>query len=147
MDEQTLYIVGPGSTSGAVMEGMGLPHTVLGVDLVLGRRLVKADATEGEIKAALSKHGGPAEIIASVVGHQGFVFGRGNLQLTPEVIRAVGKKRITVVAGERKVEALQELLVDTGDPALDRELAGHWRVLCGYRWSVLLPMRAAPAPE
>ena len=55
--------------------------------------------------------------------------------------------RITIVAAERKVEALQELLVDTGDPALDRELAGHWRVLCGYRWNVLLPMRAPPSPE
>ncbi len=147
MDNDTLYLLGPGSTTGAIMEAMGLPHTLLGVDLVQGRRLLKADATEAEIKAALAKHGGPVEIIASVIGHQGFVFGRGNLQFTPEIIRAVSKKRITIVAAERKVEALQELLVDTGDGALDAELAGHWRVLCGYRWNVLLAMRAPPASE
>lgn len=147
MENDTLYLIGPGTTSGAVMDGMGLPHTILGVDIVMGRKLVKADATEAEIRAAILKHGGPAEIIASVIGHQGFVFGRGNLQFSPEVIRSVGKKRITIVAAERKVEALQELLVDTGEPALDAELAGHWRVLCGYRWNVLLLMRAVPAPQ
>jgi len=147
MDNDTLYLIGPGSTTGAIMEAMGLPHTVLGVDIVQGRRLAKADATEAEIKAAIARHGGPVEIIASVIGHQGFVFGRGNLQFSPDIIRAAGKKRITIVAAERKVEALQELFVDTGDPALDAELAGHWRVLCGYHWNVLLLMRAAPASE
>lgn len=141
-DERTLYIIGPGSTTGAVMEVLGLPHTMLGVDLVKGRHLLKADATEGEIQAALEAHGGPAEILTGVIGNQGFVFGRGNLQISPAVIRAVGKAHITVLAGEGKVEHLQELLVDTGEPALDGELAGHWRVLCGYRWNVLLPMRA-----
>ncbi len=147
MDGEALYIIGPGSTTGAIMEAMGLTHTLLGVDLVRGRKLVRADATEADLKEALAKHAGPAEIITSVIGNQGFVFGRGNLQLTPEVIRAVGKERITIVAAEKKVEGLNELLVDTGDPELDRELCGHWRVLCGYRWNVLLPMRAQATPE
>lgn len=147
MDDETLYIIGPGSTTGAVMEAMGLAHTLLGVDLVKGRKVVHVDAAEADIRAAMAGHGGPVEILASVIGNQGFVFGRGNLQITPEVIRAVGKKGITIVAAEGKVEALKELLVDTGDPALDLELAGHWRVLCGYRWNVFLPMRAHAAPE
>ena len=146
-DESTLYIIGPGTTTGAVMEALGLAHTTLGVDIVKGRKLTKADATEAEIRAALAAHEGPAEILASVIGNQGFVFGRGNLQVTPEVIRSVGKAHITVLAAEGKVEKLKELLVDTGDPALDRELAGHWRVLCGYRWSVLLPMRVYAPPN
>ncbi len=146
-DEKTLYIIGPGSTTGAVMEALGLAHTMLGVDLVRGRKLLKADATESDIKAALSAHKGPAEIVASVIGNQGFVFGRGNLQITPEVIRSVGKAHITVLAAEGKVEHLQELLVDTGDPLLDKELAGHWRVLCGYRWNVFLPMGAHAPPN
>jgi predicted polyphosphate/ATP-dependent NAD kinase len=147
MDDDTLYIIGPGSTTGAIMEAMGLAHTLLGVDLVKARKMVKADATDADIKAAQATHGGPAELIVSVIGHQGFVFGRGNLQITPEIIRAVGKKHITIVAAEKKVEALKELFVDTGEAALDKELTGHWRVLCGYRWSVLLPMRAGAAPE
>jgi len=147
MDENALYIIGPGTTAGAVMEAMGLKHTLLGVDLVRGRKLVRADATDAQLRDALAAHGGPGEIIVGVIGAQGFVFGRGNLQLSPEVIRAVGKPHITIVAAEKKVEALKELFVDTGDPSLDAELAGHWRVLCGYRWNVFLPMRAPAAPK
>jgi len=122
MDGETLYIVGPGSTTGAVMEAMGLPHTLLGVDLVKGRKLVKADATDADINAAIARHGGRAEVIAGVTGRQGFVFGRGNLQISPEVLRQVGKKNITIVAAERKVgldAALQ------GTQALLDQLRNH----------------------
>jgi predicted polyphosphate/ATP-dependent NAD kinase len=147
MDEVTLYIIGPGTTTGAIMEAMGLKHTMLGVDLVRGHAVVKSDATAMEILEELRASGAPAEIVVSAIGRQGFVFGRGNLQLTPEVIRMVGPKRITIVATERKAAELSELLADTGDPALDSELAGHWRVLCGYRFHVLLPLRAASSSE
>jgi predicted polyphosphate/ATP-dependent NAD kinase len=146
MEEDTLYLFGPGSTTGAVMEALGLAHTLLGVDLVLNRRLVKADATDTDIRQAIASHGGPAELVVGVIGAQGFVFGRGNLQFSPEVIRAVGKKHVTILAAEAKVEALEYLLVDTGDPDLDRELSGHWRVLCGYHWNVFLPMRGPSGP-
>jgi len=147
MDETTLYIFGPGTTTGAIMEAMGLKHTTLGVDLVRAHALVRADATAAEILHELRASGAPAEIVVSAIGRQGFVFGRGNLQLTPELIRLVGPKRITIVATERKAAELSELLADTGDPALDGELAGHWRVLCGYRFHVLLPLRAASSSE
>jgi len=147
MDEGTLYLFGPGTTPGAVMAAMGLPHTPLGVDIVRGGALVRKDATAAEIEEEVARHGGPKEMVVTAVGRQGFVFGRGNLQLTPATIRAFGKDRITVVAAEEKVAALDELYAETGDPALDRELAGHWRVLCGYRFHVLLPMRAASSPE
>ncbi len=147
MDDATLYLFGPGSTPGAVMEAMGLKHTVLGVDLVRGGAVVAADATAQQIQEAVAAHEGPKEMVLSVIGGQGFVFGRGNLQILPATVRAFGKDHITVVAAEGKAAALDQLLVETGDPALDRELAGHWRVLIGYRFHVLLPLRPASAPE
>jgi predicted polyphosphate/ATP-dependent NAD kinase len=147
MDDATLYLFGPGSTPGAVMEAMGLKHTLLGVDLVRAGALVRADATAAQVAEAIEAHGGPVELVVTVVGRQGFVFGRGNLQLTPAVLRAIGKDRITIVAAEEKAAALTHLLAETGDPALDAELAGHWRVLCGYRFHVLLPLAPASAPE
>lgn len=147
MDDDALYIIGPGSTAGALLEALGHPHTLLGVDLLKGRKLVEADATEADIKRAIAEHRGPVVLIVGAIGAQGFVLGRGNLQLSPEVIRTIGKENIQIVAAEQKVEELTELFVDTGDAALDAELAGHWRVLCGYRWNVFLPMRAFSAPK
>lgn len=147
MDDGTLYLFGPGTTPGAVMEALDLAHTTLGVDLVRAKAVVRADATAAQIAEELARHGGPVELIVTPIGRQGFVFGRGNLQLTPPSIRRIGREHITLVAAEGKAAGLSELLVETGDPALDRELAGHWRVLIGYRFHVLLPLRAAWAPE
>ncbi len=147
MDDDTLYLFGPGTTPGAIMEAMGLEHTTLGVDLVRAGSVVRKDATAVQIQEEVGGHDGPMEMVVSVVGRQGFVLGRGNLQLTPALVRAFGKDRITIVAAEEKAAGLTHLLVETGDAALDAELAGHWRVLCGYRFHVLLPLRAASAPE
>ncbi len=71
------------------------------------------------------------------IGGQGFVFGRGNQQISPsvihEVIRRQGRGAILIVATPAKLAALgtRPLLVDTGDAALDRELAGHVHVITG----------------
>ncbi len=75
-----------------------------------------------------------AAIVVTVIGGQGNVFGRGNQQFSPEVIRAVGLENILVVAAKSKIAALEgrPLLVDTNDPALDRELSGWHTVITGY---------------
>jgi predicted polyphosphate/ATP-dependent NAD kinase len=69
------------------------------------------------------------------VGGQGFVLGRGNQQISPAVLRAIGPDRVRIVATEAKLAALggRPLLVDTGDPELDAALAGYRRVVTGYR--------------
>ena len=84
--------------------------------------------------ALLEKADRPAEIIVTAIGGQGHVFGRGNQQFSPAVIRAVGIDNITIVAGKGKISGLegQPLLVDTNDPELDLALCGYRRVITGY---------------
>jgi predicted polyphosphate/ATP-dependent NAD kinase len=130
MEPGALYILGPGTTTRTVMERLGLPKTLLGIDAVRDGELAGADLTEGELLALIAE-AGQASIVVTVIGGQGHVFGRGNQQLSPAVIRATGTDRITIIATQTKLLSLEgrPLLVDTGDPGLDAELAGYARVV------------------
>jgi predicted polyphosphate/ATP-dependent NAD kinase len=120
-----LTLLGPGSTTQRILRHLGLDGTLLGVDAVASGRLVGADLNEAQLLELLD--GRPARLLVAVVGGQGYVFGRGNQQLSPDVIRRVGLENIELVASLGKVLALDppELRVDTGDVALDRELSGY----------------------
>lgn len=129
-----LYIVGPGTTTRAVIERLGLVKTLLGVDVVCDGRLVAADATEHDLLELLSgAHPPQAHIVVTVIGGQGHIFGRGNQQISPAVIRACGNAHIAVVATQTKLLSLQgrPLLCDTGDPDLDEQLSGYAKVITG----------------
>jgi predicted polyphosphate/ATP-dependent NAD kinase len=124
-------MVGPGTTTAAIMAALGLRKSVLGVDVIADGRLVAADADED----ALLRFASPtARIVVTPVGGQGFILGRGNQQLSPRVIRAVGVDRIVIVATDAKLAAFtgRPLLVDTGDAELDEQLAGYRRVVTAY---------------
>jgi len=129
MEPGRLYLIGPGSTTAAVLAALGLRGTLLGVDAVRDGRLVGADLREAELLDALDA-GGDAALIVGLVGGQGALFGRGNPQLSPAVLRRVGREAVTIVAAADKLLALEQpaLRVDTGDDALDRELCGYVRV-------------------
>ena len=96
------------------------------------RRLVLADANEAQLLELLA--GRPAKIVVTPIGGQGFLLGRGNQQLSPRVIAAVGRDNLIVVSTPDKLHALgrQPLLVDTGDPAVDAMLSGYLLVITGY---------------
>ena len=127
----SISLIGPGTTTRAVMDALGLPKSVLGVDVVQGGRLLLADADE---QALLGLAGPDVLVVVTPVGGQGFVLGRGNQQLSPQVLRAIGVDRLLVLATEAKLAALggRPLLVDTGDAELDAALAGYRRVVTGY---------------
>jgi predicted polyphosphate/ATP-dependent NAD kinase len=136
-----LLILGPGSTVLPIGEALGIEKSLLGVDVVRDGKLLAKDADEARILALLDEH--PAKIVVTVIGGQGYIFGRGNQQISPDVIRAVGRQNLIVVATPDKLRALEgPMRVDTGDPALDAELVGYQRVVTGYHQSSLRKVEA-----
>jgi predicted polyphosphate/ATP-dependent NAD kinase len=134
------YIIGPGSTTAALGRRFGFDKTILGVDASRGRRLIGKDLSEKQILQLLDP--GRTSIIVTPIGGQGFVFGRGNQQISAEVIKRVGAKNIIVIATKHKIQSLKpkRLIVDTGDPELDRELGGYVKAITGYREYTVLPV-------
>ena len=131
LQADTLYLLGPGTTLRPVAEELGLKKTLLGVDAVRDGRLLAADINESQILDLLESHS-RAVIIVTPIGGNGFIFGRGNNQFTPEVIRRVGRENILVLATRKKLQPLDALRVDTGDREVDRLLEGYMKVIVGY---------------
>ena len=130
MEDDVVYILGPGTTVKAIADVLGLPKTLLGVDILLGRRLVAVDVNEEGILREIEGRRGV--IVVTPIGSQGFIFGRGNQQISPEVIRRVGRENIVVIATHYKLSTIPCLRVDTGDPELDELLRGYMRVITDY---------------
>lgn len=135
----TLLLVGPGTSTARVLTGLGLPATLLGVDALVDGALVGSDLDERGLLALLGDHD-RAALLLGVVGGQGALLGRGNQQLSPAVLRRVGRDGLRVVASRDKLAALSPgaLRVDTGDPELDRLLAGHLPVRVSSRETVVM---------
>jgi predicted polyphosphate/ATP-dependent NAD kinase len=139
MDDGCLYIIGPGTTTRAIASELGVDKTLLGVDLVLDRKLLAADVNEAQLLKLLDsrlRQGAlKATIIVTPIGGQGYIFGRGNQQISPAVIRRVGRENIMVVSTKEKLYAMgsEPLRVDTGDQRVDELLSGYMTVVTGYR--------------
>ena len=139
---QTLYLLGPGGTLRHVKEKLGVGGTLLGVDAVCGRKLVAADLDEGGILRALASYPS-THLILSPIGAQGFLLGRGNLELSPQVIGRIGLANIIVIATPDKLRHTPTLRVDTGDPDLDRRFVEkeYLFVVQGYHETKVHPIR------
>lgn len=132
MDDNVRYVMGSGSTVAAVMQELGLDNTLLGVDVVENGQLIAKDVTAAQLLELVQDY--PSKLVITLIGGQGHVFGRGNQQLSPAVIRAVGRDNILLIASKAKLQQLEgrPLLADTGDAALDKALTGLINVLTGY---------------
>ncbi|MDY6780136.1 MAG: ATP-NAD kinase family protein [Halobacteria archaeon] len=129
-EPNTTYVLGPGSTLEAVKSELGFEGTPLGVDLWHtdddGRgEVVTRDATEDGILESLGERN---VVVVSPVGGQGFVLGRGNHQISPEVVE---RSELEVVATREKLRPLDELRVDLDDEGVEEELRGWVRVRTG----------------
>ncbi|ACE84534.1 ATP-NAD kinase family protein [Cellvibrio japonicus] len=142
LQDDTLYIVGPGSTTQVFLQQLGLQGSLLGVDVLLNNQLIACDVSATQLLALLDEHKGPCKIIVTAIGGQGHILGRGNQQLSPAVLRRVGIDNLLVIAARGKILALngRPLLVDTNDPELDRAFCGYRPVITGYQESVLYPV-------
>jgi predicted polyphosphate/ATP-dependent NAD kinase len=138
--QDRVSIIGPGGTTRAILDQMGLPSTLLGVDVLYRGEVLRLDATERELLGYLAQT--PGQVIVTPIGGQGFLFGRGNQQISAEVLRRVGLENIVVVATPSKLSSLAggPLRVDTGDEELDALLRGYRRVVTGYGMETVYPV-------
>jgi len=130
MEKDALYLLGPGTTVKAITDRLGLPKTLLGVDALANGELVGTDVNEKGILSLIEQFK-ERVIVVTPLGGNGFIFGRGNKQFTPEVIKRVGTENIVVVGTPNKLNKLEALRIDTGDAELDRVLSGYTEVIVG----------------
>jgi predicted polyphosphate/ATP-dependent NAD kinase len=123
-----LYLFGPGTTMQKILRLAGLEGTLLGIDAVRDGELVGVDLAETGILSLIEE--GPARIVVSVIGGQGFLFGRGNQQFSAKVLRRVGRENVIVVASREKLLSLDGgcLFIDTDDQSFNASFARYIRV-------------------
>jgi predicted polyphosphate/ATP-dependent NAD kinase len=81
-------------------------------------------------------------LVLTVIGGQGHIIGRGNQQITADLLRQLGRDRVCIVATRTKLLSLQQrpLVMDSGDPDLDRDWQGYVPVLTGFDDTVFYPL-------
>ncbi|MBR5641527.1 MAG: ATP-NAD kinase family protein [Firmicutes bacterium] len=131
MKKGCYYLIGPGTTTKALLDGLGLEGTVLGVDLVEDGKLVQKDLCEADILQRIAER--ETFLVLTPTGGQGFLLGRGNQQISGEVVKRLGKDHLFVLATKEKLFSLQgrPLLADTGDLEADALLSGYMRAITG----------------
>lgn len=143
MRPDTLYLLGAGSTTGAIASQLGLPSTLLGVDAIWQGNLVGTDLNEEGILKLLEQYN-KTKIILSPIGAQGFVVGRGNQQISSRVLKRTGIEALIIVATPAKLQHTPVLYVDTGDPALDQQFGDTIQVICGYEMAQRIRLNHGP---
>ena len=148
-DPDAMWIIGPGTTTRAFMEYNHLDNTLLGVDVVQRGELVASDVTADELLALIESWTEVIHVLVTAIGGQGHVFGRGNQQFSPAILRRVGKSAVTVAMTKTKLLGLgnRPLIIDSNDPQLDAEWSGLIPVVTGYRDHVLYPFNDGLTPS
>jgi predicted polyphosphate/ATP-dependent NAD kinase len=141
MRPDATYILGPGTTVKRIAELLGVKKTVVGVDIYKNGKII-LDVNEKKILEEI-KNWQKTWIILSPIGHQGILLGRGNQQISPEIIKRVGKQRIIVAATKSKLQNIDGsvLRIDTGDTEADAMLKGYIKVITDYREWRLMPVQ------
>ena len=138
MDPTTLYILGPGTTVKAVAEILGVDKTLLGVDILLDKKLIAKDVNEQKIIETLEKYGShPVKVIVSPLGAQGFIFGRGNQQISPKVLSKISREDVIILSTKYKLSLTPTLRIDTGVSEIDEKFKGYVKVIADYNEEVV----------
>ena len=142
VSDNRMLIWGSGGTLRKIAEMNEFEPTNLGIDATIGNEQVGTDLSESDLLELLSEHDGPTTLLLSPMGGQGFLIGRGNLQLSPQVLRLIGIGNILGVVTPAKLLSVRRLRIETGDPELDADFADmrYMKVLQGYRTTRVLPV-------
>jgi predicted polyphosphate/ATP-dependent NAD kinase len=142
MEAGITYIIGPGTTTEAVLSALGIQGTLVGIDVIKNRRLIARDCNEIELLALVEP--GRTKLILTPTGGQGYLLGRGNQQISPSVLKSIGKENMMILATDSKLIQQQgrPLLIFTGDRATDQMLSGYYKVKTGYKSEVMFQATA-----
>ena len=137
MENDILYLLGPGTTVKSITDHLNLPKTLLGVDALLNGRIIGMDLNERGILALLKKYEN-RKIIITPIGGQGFTFGRGNKQFTPNILKMVGTKNTMIISTREKMKNIKCLRIDTGDEEVDLIFKGLYKIFIGYKEELII---------
>jgi predicted polyphosphate/ATP-dependent NAD kinase len=138
METDIIYIIGPGTTTKAVLTALGIEGTLMGIDMVKNRKLIGRDCSETELLALVES--GKTKLILTPTGGQGYLLGRGNQQISPAVLKFIGKENMMILATDSKLvqQSGRPFLLFTGDRETDLALSGYYKVKTGYHSEVMV---------
>ena len=134
-EKPNLMIVwGSGGTLRQMCKELDFESTLLGID-IQHNGVMHCDLNEQGLLEHIQNHDGDILLLLSPMGGQGFLIGRGNLQLSPTVLREIGIDNILGIATPAKLLGLSEVRIDTGEESLDQEIREkrYLKILQGYR--------------
>ena len=142
INDEMLIIWGSGGTLRTISNMIGFNGTVLGIDVTLGSKQIGTDLNEDQLIEILTNYDGNVTLLLSPMGGQGFLIGRGNLQLSPNVLKKIGIENILGVVTPAKLITVRRLRIETGDKNLDQKFSEkkYLKVLQGYRTTRVLPI-------
>jgi predicted polyphosphate/ATP-dependent NAD kinase len=138
MEDGVTYVIGPGTTTKAVLDALGIEGTLMGIDVVHNRKLIARDSDEKQLLALAET--GKTKLILTPTGGQGYLLGRGNQQISPAVLKCIGKENMMILATDSKLvqQRGRPLLLFTGDREMDLKLTGYYKVKTGYHSEVMV---------
>ena len=142
VEEDRMIIWGSGGTLRTIGKMLNFNLTTLGIDITVGKSQIATDVNEQQITQQIQSHSGIISLLLSPMGGQGFLIGRGNLQLSPKVIRMIGIENIIGIVTPSKLLSVRKLRIDSGDDELDSEFSElkYMKVIQGYRTTRILPL-------
>jgi predicted polyphosphate/ATP-dependent NAD kinase len=140
IEDDILYILGPGTTLKSIANKIGVEKTLLGIDAIYNNKLVGTDSNEKKLLDLINKYKN-VKIIITPIGGNGFIFGRGSKQISSKILDLVKKENIIIVSTLDKVGNLECLRVDTGDYKIDKALSGTVNVIIGYNEEIIMEVK------
>ncbi len=137
LPEDCDLVLGPGSTCLAIKQALNATSrvpselTLRGVDVYTHNGQWLIDVGSDTLLSLPVKH-----LVISFTRGQGFLFGRGNQQISASFLRRLcWPQDVTIVGTRTKLTSLEQrpLLLDTGDNVLDQQLIGLVEIVTGYQ--------------
>ncbi len=139
-----LSLIGSGTSTFAVKQELGTDASLQGVDAYSRGICIGKDLSELEILQLISKFE-RTSLLTGVIGGQGFLFGRGNQQISGRVMNLISWQNLTVMASEAKLLGLfpVELYVDFEDNNSVIEMPAFVKVRTAPTKEMLVRLRSS----